>query len=200
MLEEAVEVIRALWTGEFVDHHGAHYTVENARLYTRPDQPPPIYVSGFGPRAATLAGRVGDGFIVTSPDPDLIGAFRAGGGAGKPVQGGYKVCWGRDDQRCIDIAHELWASAGLPGELGQLLPSPKHFEQAGSLVTREATAAAIAYGHDVDRHVAAFRPYAEAGVDVVHISQIGGRHPETSTEGFFEFYRDHVLPRLRELG
>jgi G6PDH family F420-dependent oxidoreductase len=199
MLEEAVEVIRELWRGEFTDHHGTHYTVENARLYTLPDEPPPIYVSGFGPKAAQLAGRIGDGYVTTSPDTDLIEEFRSAGGRGKPVQAGYKVCWGPDDDACIDTAHRLWANSGLPGELSQILPSPRHFEQASELVTRDSTAQSIAYGNDVKRHVDAFRPYAEAGIDVVHISQMGGRFPETSTDGFFDFYRDEVLPRLREL-
>jgi hypothetical protein len=81
-----------------------------------------------------------------------------------------------------------------------VLPSPKHFEQASQLVTREATKDSIAYGADVDRHVDAFRPYADTGIDVVHISQMGGAQPGTNAEGFFEFYRDRVLPRLRELG
>ena len=199
MLEEAVEIIRALWQGEFVDHHGTHYTVENARLYTLPATPPPIYVSGFGPRAAKLAGRIGDGYITTSPDTELINLFREGGGDGKPVQAGYKVCWGTDDETCIDTAYRLWANSGLPGELAQVLPSPRHFEQASQLVTRESTASSIAYGNDVDRHVDAFRPFAAAGIDIVHISQMGGSDDATGAAGFFEFYRDEVLPRLRDV-
>jgi G6PDH family F420-dependent oxidoreductase len=199
MLEEAIGVIRELWRGGFVDHHGPHYTVENARIYTRPDTPPPIYVSGFGPRSATLAGRIGDGFITTQPDQESIDAFRRGGGEGKPMQAGYKVCWGTDDEKCVETAHRLWASQGLPGELSQTLPSPKHFEQASSLVTLESTRDAIAYGNDVQRHLDAFRPYAEAGFDAVHISQIGARYPETGAQGFFEFYGSQVLPKLREI-
>lgn len=199
MLEEAVDVMRELWGGGFVDHHGAHYTVENARIYTLPDTPPPVYISAFGPKAAKVAGRIGDGFITTSPDQDMIKAFRDAGGEGKPVSAGYKVCWGPDDDECIDTAHRLWANSGLPGEMSQILPSPRHFEQASALVTRDSTRDSMAYGADVDRHVDAFRPYAEAGVDEVHISQMGGREPRTSAEGFFAFYRDEVLPRLREL-
>src|SRR4051794_15726118 len=114
MLEEAVDVMRKLFTGEFVDHHGTHYRVENARLYTRPDEPPPIYISGFGPKATELAGRIGDGYVTTSPDQELIARFRAAGGAGKPVHAGYKVCWGTDDERCVEIAHRTWANSGLP--------------------------------------------------------------------------------------
>ena len=55
MLEEAVGLIRELWTGEFVNHRGSHYTVDNARIYTLPDQPPPIYMSAFGPKALELS-------------------------------------------------------------------------------------------------------------------------------------------------
>ena len=115
------------------------------------------------------------------------------------MQAGYKVCWGTDDDACVKIAHRIWANQGLPGELSQTLPSPRHFEQASSLVTEQSTRDSIAYGADVDRHVEAFRPYADAGFDVVHISQIGASEQETNAEGFFAFYRDEVLPRLRDL-
>src|SRR3954469_12431746 len=80
MLEEAVDVMRRLWEGGQVSHHGTHYTVENARIYTLPDEPPDVYVSGFGPKATELAGRMGDGFCTVMPDPDAIELFRSSGG------------------------------------------------------------------------------------------------------------------------
>ena len=80
MLEEAVEVMRELWTGETVNHRGTHYTVDSARIYTLPDEPPQVYVSGFGPQATDLAGRIGDGYITTKPDADLLQRFRDAGG------------------------------------------------------------------------------------------------------------------------
>lgn len=199
MLEEAVEVMRALWTGAFVNHRGQHYRVENARIYTLPDTPPPVYVSGFGPKSVALAARIGDGYVSTLADSDLLQQFRAKGGDGKPAQAGYKVCWGTDDRACIQIAHLYWANAGLPGELSQVLPSPRHLEQASALVTEDMTRAAIAYGADVDRHVEAFRPYADAGYDEIYVAQMGGRERETNADGFFAFYRNAVLPRLRTL-
>jgi G6PDH family F420-dependent oxidoreductase len=199
MLEEACEVMRELWRGEFVDHHGQHYDVEHAKIYTRPDQPPPIYVSAFGPKAAEVAGRIGDGFVTVSPEADLIKAFRDAGGAGKPVHAGYKVCWGNDASTALDTAHSMWPNEGLPGELPTVLYSPKQFEQAGSLVTKEALGESIAHGPDLDAHVKAFEPFASSGADVVHIAQIGGARSATSSEGFFDFYGSQVLPRLREL-
>jgi G6PDH family F420-dependent oxidoreductase len=197
MLEEAVEVIRRLWTEEFVTHHGEHYTVENARIYTKPTTPPSIFVSGFGAKAAELAGRIADGFMTTTPDQETLEAFRANGGAGKPTQAGYKVCWGTDDDIAVTTAHRLWANSGIPGEVSQVLPSPKHFEQASELVTEQMTRDSIAFGDDVDRHLAAFQPYADAGFDEIYISQMGGAEKQTSAEGFFDFYARDVLPKLR---
>jgi G6PDH family F420-dependent oxidoreductase len=199
MLDEAVQVMRELWKGGFVDHHGPHYTVEHARIYTLPHEPVPVHISGFGPKSAKLAGRIGDGYVTTHPDTELIETFRKAGGAGKPMQAGYKVCWAPDEETGARTAHRIWPNEGLPGELAQTLPSPRHFEQASSLVTLESTREAMACGNDVDRHVEVFRPYAEAGFDNIHISQIGGGEKDTNYEGFFAFYRDQVLPRLREL-
>ena len=174
MLEESVEVMRGLFTRRVLRPSRTHYTVENARIYTVPAEPPPIYISGFGPKSTTLAGRIGDGYITTSPDKELIAQFCAPGGDGKPMQAGYKVCWGNDDDEASGSRTAAGANSGLPGELAQVLPSPKHFEQASGLGAVESTRESIAYGEDVERHVDAFRPYAEAGVDAVHISQIGG--------------------------
>src|SRR3954447_18899003 len=107
MLEEAIELIRELWSGRQVEHYGTHYAVENARIYTLPDELPPILVSGFGPKAVDLAGRVGDGYCVTMPDADLISSFRSAAGDDKPVQAGMKVCYGLDEAEARRTAHRL---------------------------------------------------------------------------------------------
>src|SRR5688500_16485857 len=82
MLEEAVAVIRLLWEGGVKDHRGRHYTIENARLYSLPEQPPPIYVSGFGSKAISLAARIGDGYINVAPDAGALRQYRDEGGRG----------------------------------------------------------------------------------------------------------------------
>jgi G6PDH family F420-dependent oxidoreductase len=197
MLEEAVAIMRELWSGEYVTYHGQHYSVENARIYTRAEQPPPVYVSGLGPKAAELAGRIGDGFVTTQPDREMLQRFRDSGGDGKPAQAGYKVCWSNDEDTAVATAHRLWSTSGLPGELSQVLPSPRHFEQASALVTEQMTRDAIACGPDLDRHVRAFQPFADAGFDEVYVAQIGGTEAESSSEKFFEAYAQKMLPRLR---
>ena len=192
MLEEAVAVMRALWQGDFTYHHGRHYTVENARIYTRPDEPPRVFVSAFGDKSFDLAVRIGDGFITTQPDAEQVAAWKAKAGRDKPAQGGYKVCVAPTEDEGVAIAHRLWANAGLPGELSQVLPSPKHFEQASELVTKEITRESTVCGHDVGAHVEAFAPYADAGFDDVYIANMGPHYRD-----FFTLYGDEVLARLR---
>jgi G6PDH family F420-dependent oxidoreductase len=190
MLEEAVQVIRALWTGEAVSHRGTHYTVENARIFTLPETPPPIYVSGFGPKAIDLAARIGDGFVTTTPDEEAIRRFRQGGR--KPVQAGAKVCFATTKEDAAKTAHRIWPNDHLPGELAQVLPTPEHFQQAAELVTEDMVVeSGLPLGPDLDEHVAALEEYAKAGVDELYVQQIGGGHDE-----FFEAYAREVVPRF----
>jgi G6PDH family F420-dependent oxidoreductase len=145
MLEEAVALIRRLWEGGFVTDYGKHYTVDHARIYTLPEEPPPVYVSGFGPKAIDVAARIGDGYIATMADADAVKRFKDASG-GKPAVAGAKVAWAGTEDEGVQIAHRLWANSGVPGELAQVLPSPRHFEQASQLVTEEMTRSSVTAG------------------------------------------------------
>jgi G6PDH family F420-dependent oxidoreductase len=190
MLEEAVAVIRELWRGGVVNHRGRHYTVERARLYSLPDDPPPILVSGFGPDSTALAARIGDGFVTTAPDPDAIRSYREQGGRG-PAIAAAKVCWGPDEAAAGKLAYDLWPTTGVPGELSQELPTPRHFEQAAENVTEEMVTSKIVCGPDPDRHAHQIRRYLDAGFDEVYVGQIG-----EDQAGYFDFYRREVAHRL----
>ncbi|MES4889560.1 LLM class F420-dependent oxidoreductase [Streptomyces sp. NPDC096012] len=191
MLEESIQVMRRLFSGEEVNHHGTHYTVENARLYTVPDAPVPIDVSGFGPKATSLAARVGDGYITMMPREDMVTQFRKGGGGTNLVSGGMKVCYGTDRDACVRTVRELWYNELLPGEMGQVLPTPRHFEQVRELVTEDMVRQKVVCGDEVDQHVAGLKAFADAGFDRVYVNQIG-----PDQRGFFDFYRTKVLPQL----
>jgi G6PDH family F420-dependent oxidoreductase len=190
MLEEAVAVIRELWEGGIVNHHGEFYTVENARIYSIPDTPPPIAVSAFGPKAAVVAADVGDGFITVQPDQDLLSHYRTNGGKG-PAIGALKVCWNSDEQQARKLAHELWPTEGLEGQLAQELPMPSHFESAAANVTEDMVADIVPCGPDPEQHVKAITKFLEAGFDEVYVNQIG-----PDQEGFFDFYAKELAPRL----
>jgi G6PDH family F420-dependent oxidoreductase len=191
MLEEAVDVIRELWTGEVVTRQGRHYAVDTARIYTLPDQPPPIYMSAFGPKSLDSAARIADGFISTQDDAGTVASWKEKSG-GKPAQGGVKVAWAPTPDEGIDHAHRLWRNAGLPGELAQVLPSPRHFEQASELVTRESTAASVVAGPDVGEHVEQLRGFVDAGYDEVYVANMGPHYLD-----MIAAYGAEVLPGLR---
>ena len=192
MLEEAVEIIRDLWTGENRSHYGPSYTVVNARIYDPPPEPVPVLVAAGGPRAAELAGRIGDALVATSPDKETLAAFRSAGGEGKTAYGQATVCWDPDEAAARRTVKRIWPTSGIRGEASQELPSPKHFEQLAEMVTEEALAAHIVCGPDIDRHVEALQAFVEAGFDHVYVHQVGSEQ-----RGFIDAYRAEVLPRLR---
>ncbi len=195
MLEEAVEVIRALWTGQVVHHRGRHYSVDPARLYTVPDTPVPLLVSGFGPKATELAARVGDGWMNVEPAADLLRLYREKGGTG-PTHAGVKVCWSTDEAQARQTVHRLWPHQAVPGEHLQVLYSPQQFEQVSSVVTEDMAVGAVgAVGPDVEDFVEGVRPYVEAGFDEVYLSQVG-----PDQEGFLRFWTEELSGALAELG
>ena len=190
-LEEAVKVIRLLWQGETCTHRGQHYTVENARIYTLPDELPPIMVAASGQHAAEVAGRIGDGLINVAPVEDIVEHFQRAGGTGKPRYGQLTVCWAQDEAAGRRMAYEYWPNSGVHGELSQELPSPAFFEQAAKMVREEDIAEKIPCGPDAERHIKQIKAFVEAGFDHIYIHQIG-----PDQEGFFQFYERHVLPKL----
>jgi G6PDH family F420-dependent oxidoreductase len=189
MLEEAVEVIRLLWQGGVRSHHGTHYTVENARIYTLPEQLPEIMVAAAGPKAAELAGRIGDGLITTSPDKTVTQAFDGAGGSGKPHYGQMTDCWAADEASAKKTAFEIWPNAANPGELSQELPQPAHFEQVAQLVTEDKVAETVVCGPDPRKYVEQIKAYTDAGIEHVYIHQVG-----PDQEGFIDFFQREVRP------
>jgi coenzyme F420-dependent glucose-6-phosphate dehydrogenase len=195
MLQEAVEVIRKLWAGGTVEHFGRHYTVDNARIYSRPLEPPAIVVAAMSAEAAELAAHIGDGMIAVSPSAELVQAFEDARGRGKPRYGQVDVCVAEDEAEARRLAHAQWAApAAVPSRLLAKLRVPADFEAVAELVSEAQVAERIVCGADPERHLARIAEFVEAGFDHVHVHQVGA-----DQERFFRFYEQEVLPRAREL-
>jgi coenzyme F420-dependent glucose-6-phosphate dehydrogenase len=191
MLEEAVACIRELWKGEETSFRGDYYTVENARIYTMPQEPPPLYVAAAGEKAAELAGRISDGVISVAPNEGVVKAFRRAGGEGKPVYGQLHVCYAKTEEEARKTALSQWPNTSIKGESGQELPLPRHFEQLAEMVSEDDIVKSTPCGPDPEWHLDSIREYANAGFDHVYVHQIG-----EDQAGFFRFYEQEVLPKL----
>jgi G6PDH family F420-dependent oxidoreductase len=188
MLEEAVGLIRELWSGELISHEGEFFQVSTARLYSVPDEAPPIHVAAAGPAAAKTAGRIGDGLISVAPNEQVVGAFRSAGGAGKPTYAEITVAFDRTAQAGLERAARSWPLPAIPGELSQELPLPRHFEQAAERIEPADLEGLVPAGPDPEPYLEAIERYAKAGFEHIALHQVG-----EDQAGFVEFARDHLL-------
>ncbi|MFD9471897.1 LLM class F420-dependent oxidoreductase [Streptomyces goshikiensis] len=193
MLEEAVEIIRALFAGGGVNHHGQYFDVEDARLWDLPEQPPPIGVAVSGDRSCDLAGRLADLVIAIDPDRELLEAFDRAGGAGKPRVGQLAVCYDPDRDAAVARAHEQfrWSAGGW--RVNAELPGPAAFDQATRYVRPQDIAESIPCGDGTDEFVDAVRPFADAGFTEIALVQVGGSHQRP----FIDWAESVLLPALR---
>jgi G6PDH family F420-dependent oxidoreductase len=192
MLKEAVGVLRELWKGEIVTRYGKYFTVENARIYTLPDELPAIYIAASGPESATAAGELGDGLIATNPDKSLIDQFAAAGGGSRPRYGQMTVCWAADAGKARATALKQWPNAAIGGPLKSTLGLPSEFEAAAELAREDDIAKSIVCGPDPEAHVAEIQKYADAGFDHVYIHQVGPQQEEC-----IRFYEREIFPVLK---
>ncbi|MGW0200520.1 LLM class flavin-dependent oxidoreductase [Nonomuraea sp. NPDC003201] len=68
-MEESIDIMRRLWTGETISHQGGHFTFHDVTLDPKPVQAggPPIWLPGSGERALRRAARLADGWLPYPP-------------------------------------------------------------------------------------------------------------------------------------
>lgn len=192
MLEEALEIIRELWKGKNTSYYGNFYVVENARIYTLPEEPIPIIVAAEGPKMAKAAGKTADGLMSTTPDKSLVNIFRKESeNADLPYYCQVTVCYDEDENKARKIAHKQWPIPVLPGDLNRELPTPRTFEAAAELVTEDKIAELVTCGSNPEKHLEAIKKYLDAGFKKVSIHNIG-----PNQEGFFELYKEKIIPNI----
>ncbi|MDY7105695.1 MAG: TIGR03557 family F420-dependent LLM class oxidoreductase [Actinomycetota bacterium] len=191
MLGEAIEVIRTSWSGGFVDHRGAHYTVDDARVYDLPDEPIDLVLAVSGNASLDLAKASGAaGIMATDPDGSLVDGWEARGGRRDATWAEVPMAYAADDDTGLRIARERFRF-GIPGwKVMSELPNPVNFDAATATVRPEDIAEAIPYGPDPKRYVDAIRSFTDAGFDRLALVPVGDPD-ETIT-----FFQEQVLPEL----
>ncbi|MBW3663258.1 MAG: TIGR03557 family F420-dependent LLM class oxidoreductase [Actinobacteria bacterium] len=191
MVQEAIAIVRALFEGDEVSHRGRHFTVDRARLYTLPSSPPPIALAAGGESAARVAADVGAALVTTSPDADLIGAYRDAGGEG-PVYGQITCCWADSEEAGRDTMRERWPQTVVGWDVSAELPTPSGFEDASAHASTEEAVGSSPVGPDPEPYADSVSTYLDAGCDHVAFHQVG---PDQT--GFLAFAKGELLPRLR---
>jgi G6PDH family F420-dependent oxidoreductase len=195
MLREAVEIIRGLFGGGYVNYDGRHFQVNSAKLWDLPDEAPPIGVAVSGEQSCRLAGELADLVIATEPERALLDAFDRHGGRGKPRVGQLPVSYDPDRDTAIARAHEQFRWFGLGWKVNSELPGTTAFESASASVTKEEIASSIPCGDDVDAFAEAVKAYVDAGFEEVALVQIGGE----AQQPFLDWAEKRLLPALRAL-
>ncbi|MGH3171191.1 MAG: TIGR03557 family F420-dependent LLM class oxidoreductase [Trebonia sp.] len=195
-LGEAAEVIRALFSGDYVTYRGRHFQVDRAKLYDLPDSPPRIAMAVSGPEAVRVAAQQADGLISVEPRGDLVRDFDAAGGKGKPKYGQLAVCYDTDEKAALTRARELWRWAVSGWHVMSELPDPRAFDAATQQVREEDVADLVPCGPGTGRYVKAARQYIDAGFTHLALVQIGADRQRD----FIAWAQSELLPALRELG
>jgi coenzyme F420-dependent glucose-6-phosphate dehydrogenase len=193
-LAECGDVMHRLWRGETVNHDG-RFSVRNAKLYSRPKSPPVLYAAALHAETAAAVAPWADALLTIGGERDavreVIEAFRANGGEGKPVGLQHVVSWAPTDREAREQAHQQWRQSVL-GDLLSELPTPAAFSDAARKVTAAEVEQVVRVSSDPDRHAAWLAAYAELGVDDVYIMNAG-----KNQEQYIEAFGAKVLPQLR---
>jgi len=147
MLAEAIEVLRALFGGDYETYRGKHYTVEQLKLYDAPKTPPPIVVGAKASNAAKLAAEKGDGTMNTSPNEEIVKEYKNAGGSGS-IYGKVTGAFASSEGSARKIAKERSPNTAMGGELSTELELPRDFEAVAELVREEDLEGSLALGND----------------------------------------------------
>jgi G6PDH family F420-dependent oxidoreductase len=195
MFVEAVEIIKALFGGEYVNYTGQHFRVDSAKLWDVGTPPPRIGIAVSGPQSCRIAGQHADAMIAVEPDASLAEQFDEHGGRGKPRIGQLPVSYDTDKDAAIDRAHELFRWFGGGWKVNAELPGTAAFAAASQFVRKDDVAGSIPCGADVDAVTKAVAEFVDAGFTHVALVQIGG----DQQDGFLQWSEKELLPALRQL-
>ncbi len=193
-LLECVQVIRALLRGEEVTHRGL-ITVDRARVWSLPQETPPLYAAAVSDRTARTAATWADGLITVRQPVDAlrrtIEAFRDAGGDGKPVAIQVHLSWAEDEGTALEIAHDQWRTNVFGSDLAWNLETPQQFDAAAAHVRPDDVTESVLVSADPAQHVKWLRELADLDVDALYLHHVGQEQ-----DRFLEVFAEQVLPEL----
>jgi probable non-F420 flavinoid oxidoreductase len=193
-LRECVEVMRALFAGEEVTHRGL-VVVDRARLWTLPDEPPPLIGAAVSEATARWAGGWADGLATVNAPVEhlrrMIDAYRSGGGQGRLVLQVH-LSWAPTEDEALRIAHDQWRTNVFDPPVCWDLDIAAAFDAAAQYVQPEDVRGKVLVSADLERHVEWLHELASLGFDELALHHVG-----QDLGPFIDAFGEHVLPRLR---
>ena len=187
-LRECVDVMRALFAGEVVDHDGL-VRVDRAKLWTLPAEPPPLLATAVSVETARWAGEWADGLITINQPHDhlrrMLDAF--GGRAALQVH----LSWAPTEQEALRIAHDQWRTNVFSPPLCWDLATVEQFDEAARHVRPDDIRGPVLVSSDLAQHAQWLHEYAELGFEAIYVHHVGQEQ-----RPFIEAFGEHVLPRL----
>ncbi len=202
MMEEAVQVIKRLWSEEYVNFSGRFYSLKNARLFTKPKEKIPLYISAFGPKAAEIAGRLGDGLITGNLPEDylkntLLQAFETGtkrrtDEASEEVKkiAELIVSYDKDYDKAVEACRPF-AAVLSPLAAQTTSADPRELKEIADSADSKTIAEAMLATTDIERIIRALEKFEKLGFDIVEIASLA-----SDCEGFLKLFRDSVAPHF----
>ena len=198
MLAEAIELIRALRSGEQISWAGEYFRADSAKVWDVPDTPVPLAVAVSGDGSISRFARAADHLIAVEPEPELVTGWQAARGDDLPESrkiGQIPICWGPDKDEAVRQAHRLFRWFGGGWNVNADLPTPVAFDSASQFVRPDDVADSIACGPDLDELAESVRPFLDAGFTDVAVVQVGDEHQQR----FLDEVAEPLLDRLRKL-
>ncbi|MBF0678970.1 MAG: TIGR03885 family FMN-dependent LLM class oxidoreductase [Devosia sp.] len=192
LLRECVDIIRALFDGETVTHRG-RVTVIEAKLYSLPDHPVPLFGAAMTPRTAAWCGGWADGLLTVGGDLDtvrrVVDAFRENGGEHKPIHIQQALSWADTEAEALEMALEQWGPAAIGGEAAWDLRRPSDFDTVARLVGEAEIRKSVAISADPGRHRAWIEALATLDPQAIHLHCVG-----TNQSAFIDMAARHLVP------
>lgn len=195
-LKESVEMIRQLWKGDYVTHHGI-VKVENAKLFTPPETTPTIYGAAITEKTAKWLGSWADGMITVSKPVEelkkMVSAFNDGGGKGKKLALKVQISYATDEEKALEGAWEQWKNNIFPSKLLSEINTAEQFDALGESVRKEDIKEHVIVANNADTFIKKIEQYRDLGFEKIIIHNVN-----KDQESFIDFFGREVLPSFNK--